>query len=78
MSKDKEESAGVGNAALFGELKKKKGKITYFILLKFYQKLCLKLNSFKKFLGFPEIFKKHFHLMIYENDFSMILFLNSD
>jgi len=27
MSKDKEESAGIGNAALFGEVKKKKGKI---------------------------------------------------
>ena len=27
MSKDKEESAGVGNAALFGEVKKKKGTI---------------------------------------------------
>ena len=40
MSKDKEESAGVGNAALFGEVKKKKGKITNFILFRFYLKLC--------------------------------------
>ena len=47
MSKDKEESAGVGNAALFGEVKKKKGKITYFIMI-LPKIVLLKLKIFQK------------------------------